>query len=250
MMRLLSILLALAAAPLDAACRQALALGLDVSGSVDVQEYRLQAEGVAAALRHPKVVSAILQNPRNPVDIAIYEWSGQNFQRILVPWTTLDSKAVINYVAGRVDSAVRRSAPPNTALGPAMRFGADLLARRAHCWMRKLDISGDGRHNTGPHPRDVRAALQGRRITINGLVIEPVTSFDETDTDLTSSALSDYFKAWVILGPGAFVERAAGFEDYEAAMVRKLVRELSGFAVSRVEPRPRGPETRSMPGRR
>ena len=40
----------LLADPGTAACRQALALGLDVSGSVDACEYRLQIDGLAQAL--------------------------------------------------------------------------------------------------------------------------------------------------------------------------------------------------------
>jgi hypothetical protein len=36
----------------------------------------------------------------------------------------------------------------------------------------------------------------------------------------------------VITGSGAFVETALGFDDYEAAMTRKLLRELEVLAVS------------------
>ena len=38
-----------------AECRLALSLGLDVSSSVDAREYRLQTEGLAAALIAPEV---------------------------------------------------------------------------------------------------------------------------------------------------------------------------------------------------
>lgn len=214
-------------APVQAGCRQALVLGLDVSGSVDMREYELQVRGVAAALRAPEVVSAILANPRNPVDMAVFEWSGQDYQRIILPWITLNSTAVINYAAARIERTRRRSAPADTALGPAMRFGADLLAERSDCWRRTLDISGDGTHNTGPHPRGVKNALRARRITINGLVIDPPATDPSGPSDL-----AQYFTAWVILGPGAFVEPAAGFEAYENAMIRKLLRELEGIALS------------------
>jgi hypothetical protein len=40
----------------------------------------------------------------------------------------------------------------------------------------------------------------------------------------------------VILGPGAFVEIALGFEQYEQAMVRKLRRELEAPAMSAIGP--------------
>jgi len=38
--------------------------------------------------------------------------------------------------------------------------------------------------------------------------------------------LSSYYNAFVISGPGAFVETALGFADFERAMTRKLLREL------------------------
>ncbi len=44
----------------DAACLQALALGLDVSGSVDAREYRQQIGGLAEALSDPRVRAAYL----------------------------------------------------------------------------------------------------------------------------------------------------------------------------------------------
>lgn len=75
--------LVLCAGAADAACRQALALGLDVSGSVDAQEYRLQTDGLAAALLHPEVVEAFLALSDLPVSLAIYEWSGPGTQVIV-----------------------------------------------------------------------------------------------------------------------------------------------------------------------
>lgn len=43
-----------------------------------------------------------------------------------------------------------------------------------------------------------------------------------------------YYRAYVIRGDSAFVEAAQGFEDFEAAMIRKLLRELQVVAVSEV----------------
>ncbi|WP_156505789.1 DUF1194 domain-containing protein, partial [Sulfitobacter sp. HI0054] len=49
-------------------------------------------------------------------------------------------------------------------------------------------------------------------------------------------ALASYYRAEVILGPGAFVETAEGFEDYARAMTRKLLRELDGRAYAHLPP--------------
>ncbi|NTW37725.1 MAG: DUF1194 domain-containing protein, partial [Syntrophobacteraceae bacterium] len=50
------------------ACETALLLSIDVSGSIDAGDYRLQTEGLAAALRLLEDVS--YASPRNVVDIS------------------------------------------------------------------------------------------------------------------------------------------------------------------------------------
>mgnify|MGYP006073614867 FL=1 len=74
-----------------AECRQALALGLDVSGSVDAREYRLQMDGLAQAVSDPNVQDALLGQPNAPIKLLIFEWSGPNDQHFVVPWTEIKS---------------------------------------------------------------------------------------------------------------------------------------------------------------
>lgn len=223
---------ALAAESAQGACRQALALGLDVSGSVDSGEYLLQMRGLANALRHPDVRAALLAQPASPVEIAVFEWSGESYQRLIADWTVIHDSDALERLSATLETTARRPAPPVTALGRAMAFGAILLARRPACWKRTLDISGDGRNNSGPRPEQVRAGLSGQRITLNALVIGSDGADDGTARHSGIGELSAYFRANVILGPDAFVETALGFADYEAAMVRKLKRELESVAVS------------------
>jgi hypothetical protein len=230
-------------------CRQALALGLDVSGSVDSHEYRLQLDGLAAALSHPDVVRALLETPGPPVHLAIYEWSGPGYQRLLLDWAALTDREGLGQVAARLANTTRVKAPPGTALGTAMQYGAALLARQPACWKRTLDISGDGKHNLGPHPRDVRATLARRSLTVNALVIGADAPRGGDARQVEIGELCSYFKAWVITGPDAFVETALGFQDYEAAMVRKLVRELEGLVFSATPPaRPDAPRVLRLTG--
>lgn len=216
----------------SADCRLALLLALDVSGSVDSREYRLQLGGLAAALRHPEIIEALLVLPSAPVQIAVVEWSDPSYQRILISWTTITDRTTLSDMANRLDATNRTLAPPGTALGTAMQRGAELLAERRHCWKRTLDISGDGKHNQGAHPRDVKNLLPPQSLTINALVIGPEASDvgDLHQTEIIELAL--YFKAWVIFGADAFIETALGFDDYENAMVRKLKRELEGPILS------------------
>ncbi|MEP2534028.1 DUF1194 domain-containing protein [Shimia sp.] len=227
------------ATQLFAGCRQALSLGLDVSGSVDADEYRMQLDGLANAFAHPDVQVALLAWAAHPVQISVFEWSGPNDQRLLIPWTEVDAAPVLTNIANDLRAVLRIPMGPPTAIGSAKLFGGALLARKPECWKRTLDISGDGMSNTGPLPRDTRL---GENITINALVIgaDDAASGDARHADI--AALSSYFRAWVIQGPDAFVETALGFSDYERAMVRKLKRELQGPSLATL---PAAPATRT-----
>lgn len=228
--------LAATASGAAASCRQALALGLDVSGSVDGSEYRLQMDGLAAALEDREVRAALLARPSAPVNIAVYEWSGQDHQHLLLGWTAIGDADALNTVVARLRATKRHAATPNTALGTAMQTGLSLLAQRPDCWKRTLDVSGDGKHNSGPHPRDVRAAMEDPTLTINALVIGADDQGSGDIRQVEISELSSYFNAYVIAGPDAFVETALGFEDYREAMIRKLKRELESPALSLLAP--------------
>ncbi|MWD30048.1 DUF1194 domain-containing protein [Aquicoccus sp. SCR17] len=218
-------------APASAACRQALALALDVSGSVDREEYALQLNGLAGALETPEVRAALLAMPETPVAIAVFEWSGPDFQRLLADWTVIDGEAALSGLVARLRAVRRTGSDPSTAIGAAMRHGVALLDKAPGCWRRTLDISGDGEHNSGPHPREVKKTLPPD-LTINGLTIG---ARGESSTD-GIGALVGYYTAYVIHGPDAFVETALGFRAYEAAMVRKLKRELESVVVGLARP--------------
>jgi len=227
-------LLALLAIPqgAEAACRQALALGLDVSGSVDAREYRQQIGGLADALSDPRVEAALLAMPGHPVDLLVYEWSGPSDQAVILPWTTLSDSATLEAVTTQLRSTTRRDTTPGTALGTAMQLGSDLLAQRPACGKHTLDISGDGISNFGPRPRDVRRSLDHQSLTINALVIGADNPALGDSRQAEIGSLSSYFRAEVILGPDAFVQTALGFDDYARAMAEKLLRELDGLVFS------------------
>lgn len=217
------------------ACRQALALGLDVSGSVDSREYRLQLDGLAGALSDIEVQNALLAMPSAPVWFLVYEWSGQNDQTIVLNWRALNTQTALNQTIAQLLRTTRTPANPSTAIGAALATGITLLNQKSTCWKRTLDISGDGKSNTGPHPRDLAHLPLTSQITINALVVGVDSQQDGDRRQIEISELSSYFKAYVISGPDAFVETALGFEDFEAAMIRKLKRELQGLALSNLD---------------
>ena len=212
----------LAAAPAAAQdCRIALALGIDVSSSVDPEEYALQSGGLAAALRDPEVAAAFLAVPGAPVALMVYEWSGRRQQAVAVGWTWILDEADLAAVAARIEAHGRSFARHATAIGNAMTFGAAALAQRPECFERVLDLSGDGETNDGLSPSAAKRSPLFETITINGLVI-----------GVTRRILKQHYETFVIHGPGAFVEMADNHADFSRAMRRKLIREVRPKAVS------------------
>lgn len=208
------------------ACRLALVLAMDVSSSVDAAEDKLQRGGLAAALLSPEVERAFFASDL-PVAISVYEWSGRYNQEILVDWRLVRDRSDLFDVAETVARSKRSHNDFPTAMGYALGFGAGLLARAPDCLFQVLDMAGDGENNEGFAPESAYREFPFGGVTVNGLIVQMPDYQAER-------ALHDYYREEVLFGPGAFLEVANGFEDYERAMRRKLERELKPRAVGAV----------------
>lgn len=237
-----ALMLAALASSASSSCRLSLSMGLDVSGSVDSSEYVLQMTGLANALRSEEVRQLLLLDPLNPVYIHVFEWSGRFYQSTLVDWTGIDSSERLDQVTDRLLllSGKRSLAPLSTGIGQAMAFAKSAFDSGPGCPRRILDISGDGKNNDGPRPREIHDRIGFGDITVNALVIGPDAVLLHDHHLQQIGELVTYFKSEVIHGPGSFVEAAVGYKDYEQAMIRKLIRELS-FGLVSSAPRGLGP---------
>lgn len=207
------------ALPADAGCRLALLLALDVSSSVDQYEDSLQRQGLAAALIAPEVQTAMF-GLAEPVALGVFEWSGRYNQEILLDWTLIDSPDVLLRVANDLSASRRSHNEFPTALGYALGFAAGMLERAPVCDKRTVDVAGDGQNNEGFGPDQAYREFPFSGVIVNGLVVNAADFEAETQ-------LIEFYENEVLHGPGAFLEVAQGFEDYERAMRRKLERELS-----------------------
>ncbi|MEM1131131.1 MAG: DUF1194 domain-containing protein [Pseudomonadota bacterium] len=214
------------------ACSQALMLGLDVSGSVDAREYRIQMDGLGRALLSEDVQGLILSHAvMAPVSILIFEWSDQSGQGLIADWTSLDSAESLQLVASRVLTHHRGVAPEATSIGSALTYAAVQFERAPDCEQRTLDISGDGKNNAAPRPEVAREIPGLADVRINGLVIGASAENHSYERMVEISDLVSYYTTNVIRGEDAFVETALGYDAFETAMIRKLVRELPALAV-------------------
>lgn len=215
-------------------CRQALILALDVSLSVDGRDFTLQRQGLSSALLNPAVQHAMLRGPDH-MELAVFEWSGSFDQHLIVDWTVIDSPATLQRIALTLLEAQQETRSGRTALGAALTHARDLLLDRSHCETLTLDVSGDGVNNSGYAPETVKNDLERLRIGVNALVIE-ATPDQQFEDEPSVGQLADYFYNNVITGPSAFVEVIIGFDAYQEAIQRKLLRELVPSMVRHPEP--------------
>lgn len=225
MKRLLALLL-LMATPVSAfECHTALVLALDASRSVDRREHDLQRRGLAEALREPEIMAALAPVQGYGAIAMAFEWSNPGAETVLAPWTVLDGQDAIHRFAAALEQGPEIKRRMKTGLGSAMRFAAE--ARQvapAPCARYVIDISGDGPGNAGTPPARYRATGLFDGLMINGLVIRhPILDSAQPP----GKDPLPYYQTHVIQGPGAFVEVVDSYDDYPAAIRRKLLRELS-----------------------
>jgi hypothetical protein len=200
-------------------------LALDISSSVNAEEDALQRQGLARALVAPEVAAAAFSVPGDPVALAIYEWSGRYQQTLILEWTLLEAPEDLAAAARVVATSRRSYTELPTALGYAIGHAAQVFDRAPACLFQTLDVSGDGINNDGFEPLLAYRHFPLEGVTVNGLAIGGA-----------SDDVLGYYRDHLIRGPGAFVEPARDFTDFERAMRRKLQREMGRRAVGEVRP--------------
>lgn len=210
-----------AATPVDVE----LVLAVDVSRSVDPEEQEMQFSGYEAAFRDSRLIEGIMGGPVGAIAVTMFTWSDWQVQNTVVPWMLLDDAASAHRFADAVGNAPRRTWL-YTSISGAMDFAARQFGQGFEGTRKVVDISGDGVNNSGRPVAEARAEALAQGIVLNGLAV-----LDRTPQppSLVSALppLDTYFQDKVIGGPGAFLVVAEGFQAFEAAVRRKIIREIA-----------------------
>jgi hypothetical protein len=200
-----------------------LVLAVDVSRSVDQEEQEMQFAGYAAAFRDPKLIEGIAGGPLGQIAVTLFTWSDWHIQELLVPWMKIDGAGSAERVAAALDAAPRRTWL-YTSISGAIDFSTKLFGQGYEGTRKVVDISGDGVNNSGRPVADARAEALAKGIVLNGLAV-----LDRTPQPWASGLppLDDYYRTEVIGGPGAFLMVAEGFDAFETAVKRKIIREIA-----------------------
>ena len=190
---------------------------MDTSVSVDANEFDLQMQGLARAFRDPGVLAAIRHSGENGIAVTLVQWGYGLQQRVAVDWAQIHDAASADAFAGAIEASPRHFIGNGTGISRAMWFASELFGDNGFSGRRRvIDISGDGRNNSGTSPARIRRMVVAEGITVNGLAI--------LDGDIS---LGHYYRENVIGGANSFVMTANTFADYADAIRRKLLREIS-----------------------
>lgn len=197
-----------------------LVIAVDVSGSMDREEFELQRQGYVEAIRHPEFISAVRSGAHRRIALTYVEWSGADRQTAIVPWQLIDGAEAANAFADAL-AAHPLVIDRGTSISAALVFATALFDLNDFDSERRvIDISGDGPNNYGPAVTVARDHAVAAGVVVNGLpvLIRPSPLFP---------AMDRYYADCVIGGPGAFVLPVRATEEFALAIRRKLVIEVA-----------------------
>ncbi len=229
------------ASPLPQMADTALIVSVDISNSVNVENFKLQMEGIASALEDAEVIKTISSGPNGHILFSLVTWSTE--AEIAVPWTKLSSASDGQRIAKLV-----RALPRSWTGGEATCVGTmfdylrtKLLAQvQGKALRRVVDVSGDGPDNCsgGSDVSTARDKVVASGVTVNGLpILDGAYSGDDVTVagwrvnagkpSVAGEALKAWYSSNVKGGPGSFILPAQGFSDFARAIRRKFVMEIS-----------------------
>ena len=201
-----------------------LVFAVDVSWSMDEGEQTLQREGYVRALTSPEFFNALANGLQGKIAAVYMEWAADTDQKVVVPWTLIDSPAAAKAFAAALDAAPTRRAR-RTSIAGAIDASQALFQNNGFDGTRRvIDISGDGPNNNGRPVTAARDEALADGAIINGLplMIRPVRAYamDIADLDI-------YYSDCVIGGPGAFMIPVLDAKDFITATRTKLVQDIA-----------------------
>jgi hypothetical protein len=213
-----------AATSLDNHVDLKLVLAVDMSGSMDAVEQRVQRDGYVQAFRDPELLKAILSGPYGRIAVTYVMWAGAFIQQTPVPWTVIASqKDALAFATAlsRIQLTTERGTSISSALLVASgKFDASTLVSDRST----IDVSGDGSNNDGVPLAPVRDKVVAQGITINGL---PILINPSGVPGVSYVGIDDYYRDCVIGGPGSFVIPIRTLADFAPAIRRKLILEIA-----------------------
>ncbi len=214
-----------------------LVIATDVSFSIDMEEARLQRQGIVAAFRSQEVIDAIRGGALGRIAVAYMDFSSRPYNKLVVDWQVIEDQASAEAFAAKLAAALP-SRGQSTSISDALEMAASLIEGNPFEGARRvIDVSGDGPNNAGRRVDIVRDDVLSKGITINGLPI--INLADQWNSRYFLPDLDRYFEGCVTGGAGSFVVVAHDFQDFARAIRQKLILDMAGRMPNPAMPQPR-----------
>jgi len=204
-----------------------LVLAADVSCSVNKQRYEVQQQGYVRALQDSRVMQAIRNLDPPVLGITFVVWAAN--QTTLVPWMRVhDPQSMESFCATLQASRRPTDLGCSTFIAQALFFAEAQFDVAFQGGRKIIDISGDGEDSSKQveRLRVTRDFLVARGITINGLPII-VRPPERITPPQPPEGLDVYYRNHVVGGPGHVMVESAGFENFQQAILQKLLLEIA-----------------------
>jgi Ca-activated chloride channel homolog len=200
--------------------------GLDISDSIAPDEIALELDGLARAIRDPRVMTAIRAGERGRIGIAVFAWHHRQFPTV-VSWMTIGSPQEAELAARAIEARILVNVSVEsreyeewhigrlTNLSEAIDHANALLLDAPFAGRRDvINIVGNGDDNVGEDAGPARDRFVSRGGTINGLVLAD------------DPAMIEYYRQQVIGGRASFVMSIGSEVAIADAFVRKFVGDI------------------------
>jgi hypothetical protein len=213
-------------------------LSIDVSGSVDTNEFNLQKNGYVQAFKSQEIKDGIARLP-DGMAVAVQYWGSNPYNPLAVNWRIIKNAADAEAFATTMASTTRPGGGGTNIKGAVDSAKNSLLNNNYEGRALVLDVSGDGISKDSPgcgkkdglysincqSLRDSRDSAVKAGITINGLPINNPNP-DANAKAMFEDQIDVHYRDNLIGGNGAFLEKASGFGDFGRAVQLKIEREI------------------------
>lgn len=198
-----------------------LSLVIDSSGSIDAGEFSQQINGYSQAFQQASVVNSIV-NATNGVAVNTILFAGGATE--VISFQHLQTAQDVQDFADALAAIERITGGTNIPSGINLAVET-IAANEFETGNIIIDVSGDGRSSTTATQASRDAALSAGVSRINGIAIG-------------GDSIFDFYRDNVIGGVDAFVLQADSFDEFDAAISRKIQLEVGAPPTPGVDPVP------------
>jgi hypothetical protein len=203
---------------------------IDISNSVSMDEMNVELDGMAQAIRDPRVLQAIQAGRQHRIGFAMFAWHHDQFPTI-VSWTTIasdeDMVSVSRAIAARklINTELEGRAQVEwyigrlTDLSQAIDHASEMLQAAPFASDRTIiNVVGDGEDNVAEDAYVARDRFVKTGGTLNGVVLGD------------DPKVIEYFQHRVMGGPHAFVMATSDAPSLVEAFARKFLGDIIAAA--------------------